>query len=432
MNTANGGNKIPRQCSKDGSKRRQAGAILVMFTIGLFSIMAVAALALDGGHLLLSKGRLQNVVDASALHAAKILDGGATLAQARQAAVSMLKKNLAYKENNELEANVSVSPANYNSNTVTSHISVEFSLLPDPFIPTGDEASEYVRIRVENISLGNFLAQLLSFDKRVRASAVAGRSTDITCNNKMVPLLVCAINDDPDFEVNGNPAPYGIEIEKLFVMKSGSSQVQNQAIGPGNFQLLALEGTGANIVRKSLAGEFSTDTCTGVGDTVPTEPGNKVQPVAQGLNTRFGQWQGGGLNSTDHPRDRNICQGTRINLDSDGNIANPSAAFYSHSQYLADESSICIDTSIAANHRREMPVVIGVCDGMTNGRNEIDVLTIGCFFLVQDVGQGGQQSFVVGQFVTECPGTGPASVDPFFVSNNYTIVLYKDPDSPDS
>ncbi|WP_239473251.1 pilus assembly protein TadG-related protein [Shewanella algidipiscicola] len=418
--------------------RRQRGAILVMFTIGLFSLLAVAALALDGGHMLLSKGRLQNAVDASALHAAKALDSGATLAQARQAAVSMLSQNLAFKENNELETNISFSPADYSINDVTSNISIEFSVLPDPFIPVAIEGSEYVRVKVENVGLDNFLAQLFSFNKRVRASAVAGRSTDITCNNKLVPLLVCAVNDDPDYTVtdpNGNevPAPYGIVTNSLYAMKSGSAQANAPAIGPGNFQLLALDGTGANILRTSLAGGFSPNTCVGSGDMVPTEPGNSVGPVSQGLNTRFGQWQGGGLNSTDHPRDRNICQGERITLDRDGNIENPNADFYSHADYVADtDSNSCIDNSIDANNRREMPVVIGVCDGLSNGRNNIEVKTTGCFFLVQDVDNGGQESFVVGEFITECPGTGNASVDPDFVSNNYTIVLYKDPDSPDS
>ncbi|PMG30348.1 hypothetical protein BCU94_12215 [Shewanella sp. 10N.286.52.C2] len=419
-------------------KRRQCGAILVMFTIGLFSLLAVAALALDGGHLLLSKGRLQNAVDASALHAAKMLDGGATLAEARQAAVSMLSQNMAFKENNELETNISFSPTDYSNNAVTSNIVVEFSLLPDPFSPIANEDSEYVRVRVEDVGLDNFFAQLLSFNKRVRASAVAGRSTDIICNNRLVPLLVCAVNDDPNFTTTNAsgvvvPAPYGIATNSLYAMKSGSAQASDPAIGPGNFQLLALDGNGANILRSSLAGEYSPNSCIGAGDVVPTQPGNNVGPVSQGINTRFGEWQGGGLNSTDHPRDRNICQGDRINLDGDGNITNPTAAYYSHAQYLADNDiNSCIDSSIAANNRRAMPVVIGVCNGMTNGRNNIEVKTIGCFFLVQDVGQGGQESFVVGEFVNECPGTGNASVDPNFVSNNYTIVLYRDPDSPDS
>ncbi|MDO6678122.1 pilus assembly protein TadG-related protein [Shewanella sp. 4_MG-2023] len=419
-------------------KGRQCGAILVMFTIGLFSLLAVAALALDGGHLLLSKGRLQNAVDASALHAAKVLDGGATLAEARQAAVSMLSQNMAFKENNELETNISFSPTNYSNNAVTNNIVVEFSVLPDPFTPVSIEGSEYVRVRVEDVGLDNFFAQLLSFNKRVRASAVAGRSTDIICNNRLVPLLVCAVNDDPNFTTtNANgvtvPAPYGIATNSLYAMKSGAEQANAPAIGPGNFQLLALDGTGADILRSSLAGEYTPNSCIGAGDIVPTEPGNKVGPVSQGINTRFGKWQGGGLNSIDHPRDRNICQGDRINLDGDGNIDNPTAAYYSHAQYLADnDTNSCIDSNIAANNRRAMPVVIGVCDGLTNGRNNIEVKTIGCFFLVQDVDKGGKESFVVGEFVSECPGTGNASVDPNFVSNNYTIVLYRDPDSPDS
>ena len=55
---------------------------MVLFVISLLALITLASLALDGGHLLLNKGRLQNLVDAAALHAAKELDLGATRAEA--------------------------------------------------------------------------------------------------------------------------------------------------------------------------------------------------------------------------------------------------------------------------------------------------------------------------------------------------------------
>ncbi|QSX36823.1 TadE/TadG family type IV pilus assembly protein [Shewanella sedimentimangrovi] len=411
-------------------KSRQQGTILVMFTIGLFAIIAMVALALDGSDMLLSKGRLQNAVDSAALHAAKSLQDGATLAEARQAAITILAQNLGYVENHALEANISLDSPDYNSTQVTANVAIEFSVLPDPFTPILVEGSEYVRVRVEDVQLGNYLAQVFNFNKRVRASAVAGRSTNILCNNRIVPLLVCAVNDNPD-DPDG---PYGIRTNDLYAMKSSSNQ--DSSIGPGNFQMLALSGTGGDVVRKSLAGEYAPDSCIGPGDFVPTEPGNTVGPVVQGLNTRFGQWQGGGLNATDHPRDFNICQGDRVDVDGDGNIIplDPGEAFYSYNQYVAgDDIGSCIDeTPPASAGRRNLPVVIGMCDGLANGRNEIEVLTTGCFFLVQEVEQKGNDSYIVGEFVTECAGAGNSSLDPNAVSNVSTIVLYRDPDSPDS
>ena len=69
----------------------------------------------------------------------------------------------------------------------------------------------------------------------------------------------------------------------------------------GNFHLLRLEGPGANIVREALAGGYSG--CVAVGETAPTQPGNIAGPVHQGLNTRFGDYQGGGMSRADYPPD---------------------------------------------------------------------------------------------------------------------------------
>lgn len=52
---------------------RQRGAVTVLITAALIAVLAMAGLALDGGHLLLNKTRLQNAVDAAALSGAKTL-----------------------------------------------------------------------------------------------------------------------------------------------------------------------------------------------------------------------------------------------------------------------------------------------------------------------------------------------------------------------
>ncbi|MPY24603.1 hypothetical protein FM037_12920 [Shewanella psychropiezotolerans] len=418
----------------------QTGSILVMFTIGIFALLTVAALALDSGHMLLDKGRLQNAADSSALYGAKIIQDGGSLFEAREAATSMLIQNFQFSENADLNTSVSQSSADYNATQVTSNIFIEFSLWPDPFIPVLDEDAQYVRVRIENVGLDNFIAQIMNFNKVVRASAVAGKSTDIECLNKVVPMMVCAGYDEPNFpDFIDDSMPFGLPRDELYVMKAGSNQ--GTAIGPGNFQLLRLDGaSGGADIRRALAGEYTPGSCVSRGDDVPTEPGNTVGPVVQGLNTRFGQWQGGGVNSTDHPRDFNNCQGDRVEVDNDGVIIpfTGSAVEYSHLEYITgdtlncDTGGISSDASISAGGRRKLPVVIGICDGMTNGANTIEALSIGCFFLSQDISQKGNEAHVIGEFVSVCSSSGAASLDPGFVSNTSTIVLYRDPDSPDS
>lgn len=55
---------------------RQGGIVLVLAAVSLLVLLAMGAMALDVGHLILNKGKLQNMVDAAALSAAKTLDMG--------------------------------------------------------------------------------------------------------------------------------------------------------------------------------------------------------------------------------------------------------------------------------------------------------------------------------------------------------------------
>ncbi|MCG9731306.1 Tad domain-containing protein [Shewanella sp. Isolate13] len=419
-----------------------------MFTIGLFSILAFAALALDGGHLLLSKGRLQNAVDAAALNAAKELQDGATLYEAREAAYTILLQNLSFTENGELNRTIALSSPDFNSTQVTPRLYVEFSELPQPFSPILAEGSEYVRVRVENVDLSNFLADILNFNKEVRASAVAGRSQDLLCKNRTAPLMVCGDPSAPD---------YGLTMEELYLMKVGANQPSSN--GTGNFQLINLDGdNGARDIADALSGNYSPDQCVGPGSNIQTKPGNSVG-IRHGFNTLFGVWGGMNTNPEDHPRDINICEGTTVSVievqakDSSGNDLTDSngdpimetaidpdsiAGAYRWSQYYSDNQANvtegCATTSdpFAKPLRREMSVVVGVCDPDANGTYSVDILGTACFFLTQQMGTSGQDSYIVGEFLQTCSNTGQSSLEPNYVGDSSTIVLYWDPDSPDS
>ncbi|ABZ76838.1 conserved hypothetical protein [Shewanella halifaxensis HAW-EB4] len=430
---------------------RQSGAILVMFTIGIFAVIAFAALALDGGHMLLSKGRLQNAVDAAALNAAKELQEGATLLEAREAAYTILLQNLSFTENGELNTSVSLSSPDFNNTQVTPRLQVEFSELPDPFNPILAEGSEYVRVRVENVKLSNFLADILNFDKEIRASAVAGRSQDLACVNKILPLLVCG-KEGSTAEDN-----YGLA-DGLHLMKVGAGQPS--ANGSGNFQLISLDGDrGGSDLRDAFSGNYSPDQCVSEGTVATTKTGGTVGPAAQGMNTRFGDWGPAGTNSEDNPRDFNICEGTPVTveevqaMDDDENLLfdengkpvmqtaiapDSIAGAYRWSDYDAanhsDSPQNCetTDDPNAMELRRELEVVVGICDPDANGTYDITILGTACFFLTQKVGGTGQDSYIVGEFLNTCSNSGLASLDPDYVGDSSTIVLYWDPDSPDS
>ena len=66
----------------NGYGGRQRGIVAVVVAIGLLGLLAMVGFALDSGHLILNKSRLQNTVDAAALSAAKVLDETGSEAQA--------------------------------------------------------------------------------------------------------------------------------------------------------------------------------------------------------------------------------------------------------------------------------------------------------------------------------------------------------------
>jgi len=426
----------------------QSGNVLVLFVISLLTLIIMAAMALDVGHLLLNKGRLQNLVDAAALHAAKEIDQGATRDQASAAAVNLLQLNLAYIDQSELARAIDLDDNDADS---TAILTIEYSEFPDPFAVAGllDDAP-YVKVSLTQLSLDNFFADIFSFNKQVSATALAGPSTAIiNCFTQLVPMAVCA-------EKNSPLPNFGLGMKKLYVMKIGSNT--DSPIGPGNFQLIRLDNnSGAADIRSAMAGEDSiAQICFDDSDdnqSVPTEPGNTVGPVAQGLNTRMGQWNGP-VNSTVHPRDENICQGEKITIEDDGTLEIEAInKAYSVDEYIADNiqnDNACasltdtpsttklltgnVTHTMEGVGRRIMNVVIVDCgiNEATNGANNLEFLGVGCFFLTQSVEQKGQESYVIGEFLYDCPGGGDASLESDDTPGPYKMVLFHVPGSKDS
>lgn len=446
------------KCKRGLALKKQQGNILVMFTIGLFVLIAMAALAIDSGHLLLNKSRLQNITDAAALHAAKTVDSGGSHIDARAAVIEILVLNLAHRDNFEIRDALNLSAVDTSATQVTAQINVDFSEKADPFIHSDDaQKARYVKVEIGNLNLNNFLADIMNFSKRIAAASLAGPSTAVVeCPKELVPMLVCA-SDPSDIPVPGGSTMYGLPFNQLYAMKIGSNT--DSPIGAGNFQLIRLgENSGAADIRAAMAGEAFDDgeTCfssEGPDSLISTEPGNTVGPSAQGINTRLGSWQGP-VNKNDHPRDWNICQGPQVTLDENGAISTETQGnAYLYSQYQADTQAhldtgqtrcsdldnpaLAVDGDIDStapnvNERRILNVVIGDCTGKNHGASDIPYLGLGCFFLTQDMDAGGQDAFLVGEFLYDCSVEGfPSGV----AVNNpgpYTIVLYHVPESKDS
>lgn len=430
--------------SKFSSAPRQRGVVMVMVVIALLALLAVTGLALDGSYQMLNKTRLQTVVDAAALSAAKTLnepDGTVALATAEATAT--------FNDNAVEPGNVEISDAIADGEL---NIAIEFSntLLPFNTASVNPPAAPalYVRVTATNMLLDTWLTPVVGQNQsRVEASAVAGPSVSLgptICD--IVPMMVCDGTDDP----SSNPAhadTYGYDPNKVVVLKAGSP---NQAMEKGNFQLIRLDGgSGGNDVRHALAGRDESCINTDVG--IETEPGNTVGPVAQGLNTRLGIYMGslGGYEATYPPDTNTDVQGGlggvppsgpgRLSYLNLGDNQNPDwTVHYDDGATVTPDPNVSqlpytyetnYKTDLSLEHiagqtgRRVLAMPVGDC-GSEGGQSTLPYEGLLCFFLLQDVDQGPDPD-VFGQVAFRCDAGGKPGPVPRN-GPDFQIVLYKD------
>ena len=420
--------------------RRQEGSVSVLMVFALAVIGMMAALALDGGHMMLNKTRLQNAVDAAALSGAKTLsqvEGGTNIdTVTKAAALNTLVQNANATGNNELATAIGGNPDAF------AEVELAASVY-GPFSFPGPSDAKYVRVSVSNYNLTGFFwnfAQVFGAGglggKAVAAIATAGPSPTSPCD--LSPLMVCGdpTQYDPDAGMF-----WGFQFGDLKVLKTAAGN--SSPIGPGNFQLLDF-GSGGSTVREDLAG--GGNVCRSVGDNVQTAPGNKVGPTSQGLNTRFGMYNGP-VSASDYPPDLVTTSSNpaityddsvsppqakyqgQVVTSSNGNLTAGSNAIFDYNDWRASTAACVAGGSGCQSNgvfeRRMMKIVVGNCTGKQGGSTSIPVLGFGCYYVVQPMDGGGKDAQIFGQFVKECEGDNVAGPSPSTDSGPQIIQLYK-------
>jgi len=411
----------------NGLGQRQRGIIAVVVAIGLLALLAMVGFAVDSGHLMLNKSRLQNTVDVAALSAAKVLDRTGSVDQASVAARSVFDANAASQP--ELARVIQ-----------GADLILQFSNTLEPWVP-GSVPANYVRVVAQDFTMWTSFLSLVGIQETsTAASAVSGPSAPVgsqvgseACD--LVPMMVCA-----DLAA-GAAGDWGYSSDDVTLLKFASPGSPN--VGPGNFQLIRLGGPGANIVRNNLAGGY--DQCIDPSGTVETQPGNVVGPVTQGLNTRFGQYQGP-VNATDYPPDRiTTAPNPDLRVANDGitvtfrngtPVTHTNQLSFSFDDYVAQQQSGPFNFPNGKPQRRVVAVPFVDCSGNSSGQSSMPVVGLGCFFLLQPAVQQGTKNFVFSEYIGTCGADGtPGPVpDPNPVSGPgiYKIVLHNDSLSPDS
>jgi Flp pilus assembly protein TadG len=449
---------------------KERGIVMVVVTLGMLALLAIAGLALDGGHLLLSKTRLQNVLDATALSTAKSIDEtakknpNAIRVEARSEGTATFVANLNAPGNGELlDA--------YNDGDMT--LSFEFSdtLTAGTFVANGD--LPFVRVSATGLSLPAWLVQVVGVtEKRVAASAVSGPRNLGSSECEILPLVGCCSggscdDDQPDdTDGDGKPDMFGYPLATSAGITSADDVVRlktpsgsDTPLGDGNYQLIRLrdEDGGANDLRNNFA--KGMDCLDFQSEEVQTEPGNTVGPSLQGLNTRFGDYSGP-LNQGDqdiytdhitHVDDTVTFDELAGEIVVVGGSDFASAAFYDAIDYQTDTTTIgdcqgsggtlphgdhdaaysCIPPNEVRPNRRAMGLPLVICDGENNGQNLLELTKLACFYLLQPIPDDaslGTTNQIFGQITGDCtPDLNNAvSVLPT------NIVLFRDPESGDS
>ncbi|MGR5157437.1 TadE/TadG family type IV pilus assembly protein [Vibrio owensii] len=414
-----------RRNMRTAPKRTQKGITLVLISMVLLILLGMAAFGIDLNHQVLNKTRLQNAVDSAALAGAVVVDENGNVSAAETAAKATLNSISASDGNAELVFTDSNTAVTFSTDRATFASAASFTP------PASGEYDIYVRVAVTEIGLTQYLSDLFGINKNVSASAVAGRSAAIAYTCNISPIAMCADTSSPNTTWGYVPqAGYDPTVDKipstLYQMKPADHK--SGGIGPGNFHLLDLGTSGKNAVRDAFAG--ATNNCITIGNNIDTETGKGTGPVAQGINTRFGKFTGPTEEGevvrsdkyTEEPSpglDESTYQNSNFYYaDYISRLSNcESGGTCNNSYYDADGSS----------GRRILRVPIIDCDSTTGGKQSVKVLGLGCFFLLQEVKQKGNESQIFGQFLEDCViNNGSTGTDPTD-KGLYKIQLYKDP-----
>lgn len=378
--------------------RQQRGIAVVVVTIGMVAMLAMAGLALDMGEVYINKTRLQNALDAAALSAAKelVLQPDNTVAATLKARETFV---LNQDEGNEQLADIA-----------QVEVQTEFSETLVPWTP--NSGANFVRVWVDTFSLQSYLVSLVGIDdKPVVASATAGPAAGL-CPNTF-PLMACGWAAE-DHENGGEENNWGYQDGDQVILKyhagdcpeDPSEDNPDPCNGPGNFNIMDV-GSGAAAVRAAICGDGNYD-CIQQGDFVDTQPGNIVGPVGDAVNAMFADWHGA-VTPENCPADDNTTQ------------------------YFFDQGvpPFFDDyASVPNNGRRVVPIPVGRCIEDEAGKKEMEMLGTLCFLITQKATHEGITQLVHGEFLDvdeqACLARSHIAPDPDVGGGPVIIVLYKD------
>lgn len=393
--------KISFTRSGFSGRRRQHGIALILVTVAAVAIIGMAGLALDMGFVFINKSRLQNAADAAALSGARVLQQGLGTAAARLAATTEFNSNF----------------PDYAGVTL---LSIQTSdRLFDPALTT---PPRFIRVTATAYPVAIRLARVIpgvGDSLSIGGSAVAGPlPLGEICG--VVPIVLCAKDPGADTDCSdGNCYGYNVGSNAEITLAGCSPKGKEEGcgdslpIGSGNYGFLDLagKGGGADELREGLAG--ADENCLSLDDeTVPTKTGKQPEPVDNGINTRFGLYNGN-MNGKQAQYPPDV-------VTAPAPSAGPSMLYSDYTACLANP--LCRSANGVPN-RRVVAVPMADCSKLVSGSKPANLLGVACFFLTKPASGGD----IYGQLVTTCEASGSIGPGIPAAGGPEKIVLYKDP-----
>ena len=372
-----------RRTKAQGERKRERGSVLAMSALGMLTFLLATGMCVDLGHFYLVKSELQNAADAAALAGASALNSSPVgITRARQRAQVTMN---AYEFNRQGLGGPEIK--------VTFAVNLEGGYMDEASAssPATAEKIRFVRVETPNVPVQVFFAApVLGSKKELKAEATAGMSVPLTSVCDFLPVSVI------DY---GTP----IRPKELYTFRAAPAGT----VSPGNYQLLAVAGSGGQDVRVGIAS--GVDACAAPGEeyAVDTKTGVTAGPVRVGVNTRFGEY-GPQVDPASQPPDTNVAEDI------------------SYDEYLAGKPTLA-PRYPGVHGRRVVIIPIVKQSEYDPGRGVVKFNRFGLFFLRKKVGQGSggdlvaeyiDQATVVGRGRV---GTGPAAAEGFLAKP----VLYK-------
>ena len=352
--------------SSYSKREKERGSILATSALGMLTVLLAVGLGVDISRFYLTKAELQNAADAAALAAVSGLNASSTgISDATDRAVKAMNK---YDFN---KTGVTFPRAN-----VLFAVNLDGPYMSEGAAKTSPANIRFVQVTTPAESVGvSFAAPILGKTKTITATATAGVSVPLNVFCNWLPVSVI------DYDVPMAPG-------QTYTIRAGSTG----SISPGNYQILAVAGSGGKDVRIGLGSGVDLCASPGAEYAVDTKTGVTAGAVRQGLNTRFDDYVTSQVDPSQMPPDTNIKE----------NIT--------YDQYKA-RSPIQSPSHPGIDYRRVVVIPIIKAAEYDQGRNVVKFNRFGQFFLQTKAGSGNGGD-IVAEYIDDIIVSGAGSYDP--------------------